>query len=168
MDSFPFVRPTGQPMQPGPRVGPRNSNGQVPLGEAVPWLAREGRHPGDQGGYAGSNLVLWGDPQSNRLLAKLVQDLPVSWTAEKLSVGEKTFAADGHMPVMIYPNPLNPKRYVVLNSSFTYREYAYLNNARQVPMLPDWAIVDLSTPPGSQWPGRIVDANFFDEKWGVK
>ena len=117
---------------------------------------------------AGSNLVLWGDPQSNRLLAKLVQDLPVSWTAEKLSVGEKTFAADGHMPVMIYPNPLNPKRYVVLNSSFTYREYAYLNNARQVPMLPDWAIVDLSTPPGSQWPGRIVDANFFDEKWGVK
>ena len=63
---------------------------------------------------------------------------------------------------------LRPSRYVVLNSSFTYREYAYLNNARQVPMLPDWAIVDLSTPPGTVWPGKIVAADFFDEKWGVK
>ena len=72
------------------------------------------------------------------------------------------------MPLMIYPNPLNPNRYVVLNSSFTYREYAYLNNARQVPMLPDWAIVDLTTPPGTQWPGKIAVADFFDEKWKVR
>ncbi len=61
---------------------------------------------------------------------------------------------------MIYPNPLNPERYLVLNSGFTYREYDYLNNARQVPKLPDWAIVDLSEPPGSQRPGRVVDAGF--------
>ena len=112
--------------------------------------------------------MLWGDPQSNRLLAKLAESLPVSWNDGQVSVGGKSFAAGGHMPVMIYPNPLNPSRYVVLNSSFTYREYAYLNNARQVPMLPDWAIVDLSTPPGSVWPGKIVAADFFDEKWGVK
>ncbi|MCP4811907.1 MAG: hypothetical protein GY888_05310, partial [Planctomycetaceae bacterium] len=66
---------------------------------------------------------------------------------------------------MVYPNPLNPQRYVVLNSSFTYRDYAYLNNARQVPMLPDWAIVDLRSPPTSQYPGKVVDAAFFGERW---
>jgi hypothetical protein len=66
---------------------------------------------------------------------------------------------------MIYPNPLNPKRYVVLNSSFTFREFAYLNNARQVPMLPDWAIVDLRSPATSQFPGKVVAADFFGEKW---
>ena len=50
------------------------------------------------------------------------------------------------MPVLIYPNPLNPKKYVVLNSGFTFREYDYLNNARQVPKLPDWAVIDVTTP----------------------
>ena len=50
------------------------------------------------------------------------------------------------MPVLIYPNPLNPKRYVVLNSGFTFREYDYLNNARQVPKLPDFAVVDIDVP----------------------
>ena len=50
----------------------------------------------------------------------------------------------------------------------TYREYAYLNNARQVPKLPDWAIVDLWVPPNSLWPGRIAEAGFFDERWRLK
>ena len=70
-----------------------------------------------------------------------------------------------HAPILIYPNPLNPKRYVILNSGFTFREYDYLNNARQVPKLPDWAVVDLSVKPNSRWPGKIVDAGFFDESW---
>ena len=69
---------------------------------------------------------------------------------------------------MIYPNPLNPSRYVVLNSSFTFRDFAYLNNARQVAKLPDWAIVDLRTPADNLWPGKIVAADFFDERWQVK
>ncbi|MCA9088084.1 MAG: hypothetical protein KDA90_05540, partial [Planctomycetaceae bacterium] len=77
-------------------------------------------------------------------------------------------AADGHAPVLIYPNPLNPQKYVVLNSGFTYREYDYLNNARQTPKLPDWAVIDLSVPPNSRWPGKVVGANFFDERWQVK
>jgi hypothetical protein len=68
-------------------------------------------------------------------------------------------------PVLIYPNPLNPKHYIVINSGFTYREYDYLNNARQTPKLPDWAIVDVDTPPNSRFPGKVVDANFFGEKW---
>ena len=72
------------------------------------------------------------------------------------------------MPLLIYPNPLNPERYVVLNSSFTYREYDYLNNARQVPKLPDWAIYDAASPATSQRPGKLIDAGFFDERWNKK
>ena len=85
---------------------------------------------------------------------------------KKLNYGE-IFLRD-NVPVMIYPNPKNPNRYVVLNSGFTYRENAYLNNARQVPKLPDWAMIDLITPPDSLWPGKIVSADFFDENWRVK
>jgi hypothetical protein len=85
-----------------------------------------------------------------------------------LKVGGRDFSAAEHVPVMIYPNPLNPERYVVLNSGFTYREYDYLNNARQVPKLPDWAVVDVRTPASSRFPGKVVDAGFFDEGWAFK
>ncbi len=115
-----------------------------------------------------SNIVLWGDPKSNSVLARIADKLPIQWTADKVTVGEKSYDAKNHAPILIHPNPLNLNRYVVLNSSFTFRDYAYLNNARQVPMLPDWAVIDLNTPPNSVWPGKVVDANFFDETWQLK
>ena len=117
---------------------------------------------------ASKNLILFGDPQSNHVLGSIVQKLPITWTAEEITVGKKSYDAAQHAPVMIYPNPLNPQRYVVLNSGFTYREFAYLNNARQVPKLPDWAVIDLRTPPDSLWPGKVVAADFFDESWQLK
>jgi hypothetical protein len=115
-----------------------------------------------------ANLILFGDPTSNAVLKRIANQLPVKWTDSGVSVGNQSFAATDHAPVMIYPNPLNPKRYVVLNSGFTFREYAYLNNARQVPKLPDWAIVDLKTKPNPLWPGKIVAADFFGEQWEVR
>lgn len=115
---------------------------------------------------AESHLVLWGDPASNRVLARLAEKLPVRWQPEgHLVVGDQKHDARTHVPLLIYPNPLNPKKYVVLNSGFTFREYAYLNNARQVPMLPDYAVVDVTTPPNSRYPGKIVQAGFFGERW---
>ncbi len=114
------------------------------------------------------HLILWGDPQSNPTIAKVADKLPIQWGAEQITIGERKFEAKSHAPVLIYPNPLNPEKYVVLNSSFTYREYDYLNNARQVPKLPDWAIIDLSTPPDARWPGKIAAADFFGEKWELK
>jgi hypothetical protein len=53
----------------------------------------------------------------------------------------------------------------VLNSGFTFREYDQLNNARQVPKLPDYALIDVRTPPSSRWPGKVVLADFFNERW---
>lgn len=117
---------------------------------------------------AGSNLILWGDPQSNPAIARIIDKLPIHWTQQKLDANGKAHDAAANVPVLIYPNPLNPARYIVLNSSFTYREYDYLNNARQVPKLPDWAVIDLTQPRTTQAPGRIADAGFFDEHWGWK
>jgi hypothetical protein len=117
---------------------------------------------------ADSNLVLWGDPESNRILKRIADQLPIRWSKEGILVGGEEFEADHHALILVFPNPLNPQRYVVLNSGFTFRDYDYLNNARQVPKLPDWAVIDLRTPPSSRLPGRVSNAGFFDEEWRLK
>ncbi len=168
LDRFIFVRPTGMPFNPttGKWVDAEMRHAithwrQQFRGEAI---VKDDNSITDAD-IATSNLVLWGDPSSNAVLAKIADKLPIKWTKDSVIVGSETFKASTHVPLLIYPNPLNPRRYVVLNSSFTYREYDYLNNARQVPKLPDYAIVDVTSPVTSRLPGKVAVAGFFDEKW---
>jgi len=171
MDSFVFVTPTGTPLAPGvaPWVG---SEQKRAIAEWRRQFRGEAQVRQDtavtDADIASSNLVLWGDPGSNRILARIAAQLPIKWTAEGVVAGANHYAADTHAPILIYPNPLNPKKYVVINSGFTFREFDYLNNARQTPKLPDYAVVDTTTPPGPRYPGKIVQAGFFNETWGLQ
>jgi len=171
MDSFLFVRPSGS--SPHPRINAWVEQESV---RAIEQWRRQFR--GDarvktdsevtDADIASANLVLWGDPQSNAILKKIADRLPISWDKDRIKLGDRTYPSDTHALILIYPNPLNPNRYVVLNSGFTHREYDQLNNARQVPKLPDWAVVDVQTPPNSRFPGAIVAADFFGEQWEPK
>lgn len=171
MSSFVFVRPTGKALN--DKVAAWSA---AELDRAIKqWRGMfRGEAPVkndlqvSDADIANSNLILWGDPASNSVLAKLIDRLPIGWNVQTVNVGEQTFAANSHVPVLIFPNPLNPKRYVVINSSHTFREAHYLTNAQQTPKLPDWAIVDLSTPPSAYAPGKIAAAGFFGERWELK
>ena len=90
--------------------------------------------------------------------------MPVKWTEGGIAVGSQKYPANSAL-VMIYPNPLNPKKYVVLNSGHTFREVDNLNNARQVARLPDFAVIDTSILPDGYAPGKVLEAGFFGEKW---
>ncbi len=177
MDSFIFVRPTRKPWNEEP-----GKWAAAELDRAIEHWRRHFRGTArvkadgeiTERDIATSNLVLWGDPASNAVLARIADKLPIRWSEKSIAVPgtitsprAREFDARWHALVAIYPNPLNPRRYVVLGSGFTFRDYAYLNNARQVPMLPDWAVVDLMTPPGMVWPGKIAAADFFGEDWQI-
>jgi dienelactone hydrolase len=164
MDRFAFVIPTGKPMheKTGAWVAAEQEraiamwrrffrgDARVVKDEAVtPDL------------IASSHLVFWGDPQSNKLLEGIVERLPIRWTPKEITAGPQKFPADSHVPVLIYPNPLNPKRYVVLNSGFTFQDQAPMSNSRHVPMLPDWAVMDVSAK-------KVAAADFFGEKWDLR
>jgi hypothetical protein len=116
---------------------------------------------------ADCNLILWGDISSNALIGRIAKQLPLQWNADLLEVAGHRHRSDAHLPALIYPNPLDPAKYIVLNSGFTYREYDYLNTARQVPKLPDWAVIDVRVKRTSQMPGGIPSAGFFGERWQV-
>ena len=62
-------------------------------------------------------------------------------------MGTASSGAADHAPIFIYPNPANPSRYIVVNSGFTFRMGARTSNSLQTPKLPDWAVIDLNTPP---------------------
>ena len=117
---------------------------------------------------ASSNLVLWGDPKSNSLIARILGKLPLEWNASRLAIGKTACDVAQCMPVMVYPNPLNPKRYIVLNSGHTMREDSNVTNSQQTPRLPDAALVGLDEAPGPVRPGKILWADFFNEEWQLK
>lgn len=170
MDSFIMVTPTGTPIAPGTAAWVKFEQGRA-IAEWRKQFRGDAQVRKDSDitdeDIAASNLVLWGDPGSNRILARIIDRLPVKWDATSVTFNGQTYSSQTHAPILIFPNPLNPQKYVVLNSGFTFRDFDYLNNARQIPKLPDYAIVDITTPPGPRYAGRIITAGFFDEDWGL-
>jgi dienelactone hydrolase len=171
MDSFLMVRPTGK--------GWHEKTAAWAKGEMTHAIAHwrkqfrgdaRVKHDKDvtDADVRAHHLVLWGDPGSNKVLDQIAARLPIAWDRKAVRAGKQSFDSEHHVPVLIYPNPLNPKRYVVVNSGFTFREYDQLNNARQVPKLPDWAVLDVRTPPSSRFPAKVVLADFFDEGWRLR
>jgi len=107
-----------------------------------------------------NHLILFGDPRSNRVLAKIAERLPIVWNAKEIRVGERLYGATNHVLVMIAPNPLNPDRYVVLNSGHTFGETEFGGtNALLFPRLGDYAVLTFA--------GRVATAGYFDENWKI-
>ena len=168
MESFVFVRPTGQPLN--ATVG-NWVNGEIAYATKL-WrdvfrgdVLIKNDTALTQSDIQNKNLILWGDPSSNAVLGRIIKRLPLQWNKERLMFRGQNYDAAHHAPILIFPNPLNPQRYVVLNSGIDFRADGYGNNALQTPKLPDWALVDLREAPGARWPGKIVEAGFFNESW---
>ncbi len=116
---------------------------------------------------AGKNLVLFGDPGSNSLLAKVLPQLPIDWQKAKFSVSGTDYDPNQHGVSLVYPNPLNPRRYVVLNSGHTFHEPDFkASNAWLFPRLGDVAVQKFT--PDEQTAGfreKTVFADVFDTNW---
>jgi len=167
-----FVRPTGTPLNP--------TAGAWTLAEME--RARKAWHTTFRGDIPvvddtavtdemakSASLVLWGDPQSNRYLARVAAKLPLRWDAAGIRIGDRTYDGATHVPELIYPNPLTGNAtYVVVNSGFTWIDYSAGSNAQHAPKLPDWAVRDISKGPGAPLDGTVTDAGFFDEQWRFK
>jgi hypothetical protein len=111
--------------------------------------------------FAKYNVVLFGDPGSNRWIQRLSGRLPVRWSRETVAIAKQEFPAADHLPVFVYPNPLAPSRYVVLNSGLTIAENSYTSDY-SMPTLGDIAV--LQVQPGADG-AAIPFAGFFDESW---
>lgn len=116
------------------------------------------------------HLILFGDPGSNRWLARVLPHLPIQWSRDNLRVGGAHYRAVDHAPVLIHPNPLAAGRYVVVNSGHTFHEKELASlNYLLFPRLGDWAVlqvgVKVASNPSEALEERVVRAGFMDEQW---
>ncbi len=114
--------------------------------------------------FAKYNVVLFGDPGSNRWIGRLAGRLPVQWSRDTVTVGGKSFPAASHLPVFVYPSPTAPSRYVVLNSGLTIAENSYTSDY-SMPTLGDIAVLQVQ-PDSDTF--TVPFAGFFDESWKLK
>jgi pimeloyl-ACP methyl ester carboxylesterase len=106
-----------------------------------------------------AHLVLWGTPETNPTLKKVLPKLPIQWAAGKLTVNGQTFDAATHALAMIYPNPLNPAKYVVLNSGHTFGTKDFEGtNALLYPRYGDYAVIEKAS-------GAVKLSGYFDSRW---
>ena len=111
--------------------------------------------------FARYHVVLFGDPGSNKWIAKMKGRLPVKWTKQSVTLGAQTFSSKENYPALIYPNPFNPTKYVVLNTGLTIEDRGY-NGDYGTPLWGDYAIVKVK--PGEAVPD-LITAGLFDENW---
>jgi len=117
---------------------------------------------------AGNHLIVFGDPQGNQVLGRALGKLPLRWDARQLTMGGKTYDSARHTVVMIYPNPLDPRRYIVLNSGHSFhRNEMAATNATLFPRFGDYAILHLRQPISMPVESELVTAGYFDEDWSL-
>jgi dienelactone hydrolase len=169
MDSFVFVRPSGKPYSDAMGKWERDQ-ADYAISEWIHFFRGEPRVKNDTeitaADIASNNIVLFGDPSSNAVYRRIADKLPIKWAPDGVFVGREKFSAN-HAPVFIFPNPLNTRKYVVINSGFTFHDQS--NNDMQSPKLPDWAVVDI-TKEGNNYrylPLFVEAQGFFDEGWKI-
>ena len=161
MGPFLCVRPTGDAWNPAAQEYGRKTLDRF-TADFAKWLRGDPRvkddrdvSPSDIGAF---NLALFGDPGSNSVIAQVIGKLPIRWSKTEVAMAGRRFSAADHIPVLIYPNPLNPKRYVVINSGHTFGETEFRGtNALLFPRLGDYAVVGTD--------GAVALAGLFNENW---
>jgi pimeloyl-ACP methyl ester carboxylesterase len=104
---------------------------------------------------AEKNLILIGTPKQNRLLSRIADKLPATFLDDGVCIGGKEYRGPDVSLVMVYPNPLNPERYLLLLPEVYWgtRPLDY----------PDWVV--LQAPKDGKGPGRILAKGSFDTCW---
>ncbi|NRA39679.1 MAG: hypothetical protein HRU15_16170 [Planctomycetes bacterium] len=112
---------------------------------------------------ADSHLFLYGTPETNPLMKKVLAspDFPLQWNADS---GWTLFDISSKSAVigMIYPNPLNPQRYVVINGGWGFSGRSGGCHAT----LLDWAVIKLRYDKKHKWfEANTQQTGLFDGDW---
>lgn len=122
-----------------------------------------------------AHLVVFGDPESSKILGQIQHKLPYSWTQDKFQWGRKLPSGSGKetkeaggdlLPSMVLPNPLHSSKYLVINSGHTFHEKEFQGtNALLFSQLGDFGLWQRD-PASKKW--GLIDSGLFQETWAFE
>ncbi|HET8940304.1 MAG TPA: extensin family protein [Polyangiales bacterium] len=113
-----------------------------------------------------NNLVLYATPGSHALLSRIEAQLPIRVESDAVVVGTTRYTDKGVGTKFIYPNPLNPKRYVIVQAAPTVEAVRAGYNLPD--FLPDYVVYDAKTTrarPRLLFPAPPPALGFFNQAW---
>lgn len=114
------------------------------------------------------NLVLYATPGSHSFLSRIEDQLPIRVEADAVVVGTQRFTDKGVGTKFIYPNPLNPKRYVIVQAAPTLEAVRAGHNLPD--FLPDYVVYDAKTTrsrPRLLFPSSPPALGYFNQGWQI-
>ena len=112
---------------------------------------------------ASHNLILFGTPEDNPWIEKIVPLLPIKMKDGFYHVGTRRYNASELGLWMIHPNPLAPARCVAINSGPAWGRGLAENH--RYDFIPDFIIyADEKSEDGTEC-NKYVCAGFFDQRW---
>ncbi|MFO8079840.1 MAG: prolyl oligopeptidase family serine peptidase [Armatimonadota bacterium] len=111
------------------------------------------------------NLVLFGTPETNSVLARIADRLPVEIGDHQYTLLGRTFEGEHLGLVLAYPNPDQPDRYVLVYSGQLYGRELDINHKHD--MLPDFLIFDSSRFSVGNTEANVF-GGWFDVDWQAK
>ncbi len=110
------------------------------------------------------NVVLFGGSETNIISERVDDELPIKVREASIYLGSRRLDGDDLSLAMIYPNPLNPRRYILLNASTAANG---MENFKMIysgwTMLPDYVIFNKSIIKDGV--KGYLAAGFFDKNW---
>ena len=114
------------------------------------------------------SLLLIGGPEANRVTAQLANRLPLQIAAKRITIHGKTFPLKDAAVQMIYPNPLNPERYVLVAAGTSADGMFFADPNPQTLQHWDFMITDGRIPARMQSASSLqtrVVSGTFDHNW---
>ena len=108
-----------------------------------------------------SHLILFGDAKTNKIINQIEDQLPVKIEFDKITVKGKEYVGKKLLVNLIYPNPLNPKKYIVLISTNNMDYFDIGEPELSLRGWYDYAIWDVKDKSEI----KLVDSAFFNEVW---
>ncbi len=112
------------------------------------------------------NLILYGGPETNRVTARVAGDLPVKFDKGRFTVGKAIYDEPTHCVAFIHPNPLNPRKYVIVlafNDAAAFAEHKQFDLAEIASAWKfrqgDCVVAGISADPGK--PGIRADKSGY-------
>lgn len=109
-----------------------------------------------------SNLILFGTPETNSVLGSCAERLPIEISDQRYELLGKTYEGASYGLVLCYPNPLNPRRYIVVYSGELYGQKLPPNKLCE--MLPD-VLIFTTQQQGVGGTDKAICGGWFDRNW---